>query len=81
MSKKKLNQCRSGKDFIAYADRKGAVIRGGRGSHHIVKTDKGMCIVPVHARDLGRGLLAKLIKTFTAIGLGLFLLVWFGVIQ
>jgi len=80
MSKKRLDQCRTGRDFIKYADCKGAQIRTGKGSHHIVSTDKGACVVPVHARDLSKGLLAKLVKTFCAIGLGLFLLVWFGVI-
>ena len=80
MGKRRLDQCRSGKDFLKYAERGGAEIRTGKGSHHIVKTDRGMCVVPVHASDLGKGILSKIVKTFCAIGLGIVVLMWFGVI-
>ncbi|MHC4464642.1 MAG: type II toxin-antitoxin system HicA family toxin [Planctomycetota bacterium] len=69
---KRLSKCRKGKEFIKYARRKGAEIRSGRGSHHIVSTDKGSCVVPVHAKELGKGLLCKIVKTFKLIGLAVF---------
>ena len=80
MGKRRLEQCRSGKDFLKYAERGGAEIRTGKGSHHIVRTDRGMCVIPAHASDLGKGILSKIMKTFCAIGLGVFLLLWFGII-
>ncbi len=68
MGKVSLDKCRSGGDFIAYAMKRGAEIRNGKGSHVIVKTQKGMCVVPIH-RELGYGLRMKIIKTFIYIGL------------
>jgi predicted RNA binding protein YcfA (HicA-like mRNA interferase family) len=72
MSKKKsLNECRSGKDFLSFAESNGATIRNGKGSHFIVQTDLGSCAVPYHANEqLGNGLRCKIIKIFTLIGLG-----------
>jgi hypothetical protein len=34
---KSLNQLRKGKDFVDYAEKKGAEIRRGKGSHVVVK--------------------------------------------
>jgi len=34
---KNLNQLRSGKEFISHAEKKGATIRQGKGSHTIVE--------------------------------------------
>lgn len=68
-----LNACKSGKDFIRYAEQRGADIRPGKGSHNVVSTSQGQCVVPVHAGDLGKGLACKIRKTFVAIGLLLLL--------
>lgn len=66
---KNLEQCRSGSDFIGYAKRHGAEVRNGKGSHFVVTTDNGQCVVPVHPGDLGKGLRSKISKTFVMIGL------------
>jgi len=76
MGKKRLEKCRRGTDFVNYAARKGAEIRNGKGSHHIIKTELGMCVVPVHNKDLGKGLRTKIFKTFVAIGLSIWLYIW-----
>lgn len=68
---KSLEQLRSGKEFLSYAERHGAEIRNGRGSHFVVVTDQGQCVVPVHPGDLGKGLRHSIVKTFALIGLGL----------
>jgi predicted RNA binding protein YcfA (HicA-like mRNA interferase family) len=68
---KTLSQLRNGLDFVQYARRHGADIRNGKGSHCIVSTSRGQTVVPRHSRDLGTGLRAKLVKTFTAIGLSI----------
>lgn len=70
MSRKSLEQCHSGKDFIDYAKTHGANVRNGNGSHFIVTTDKGGVCVPYHANhDLGTGLRRKIIKAFLSIGI------------
>lgn len=69
---KKLSQLRSGDEFISYALKNGAEIRNGKGSHRVVKTDKGAIVIPVHAKELGKGLRLKLIKYFIAFGLGIY---------
>lgn len=66
---KKLEQCKSGKDFINYAESRGAEVRNGKGSHFVVSTASGQCVVPVHPGDLGKGLRCKISKTFVLIGL------------
>jgi len=66
---KHLQQLRSGKEFIHYAQARGAEVRNGKGSHAVVSTAKGQIVVPAHNRDLGTGLRLKLVKTFVAIGL------------
>jgi len=69
MAKKRIEACRSGKDFLKFAQRAGADIRNGKGSHCVVRTERGSTVVPVHNQDLGKGLRSKLIKTFVVIGL------------
>lgn len=77
MSRKALDQCHSGKEFIDYAKTHGANVRNGNGSHCMVTTDKGGVCVPYHANhDLGTGLRRKIIKAFISIGI-LILLVGF----
>ena len=69
MAKKSLQQCRSGKDFVRYAEKAGARIENGKGSHAKVYNDKGIAIVPRHNNDLGKGLRFTLIKTFVKMGI------------
>lgn len=70
--KQDLQSCKTGKDFLAYADHNGANIRNGKGSHFVVETDKGSCVVPYHGnQDLGTGLRCKIVKMFVLIGLGI----------
>ena len=71
MSSKHLDTCRTGSEFISYAERHGAEIRNGKGSHFVVSTPKGQTGVPVHPGDLGKGLRCKIVKLFVLIGLGL----------
>jgi hypothetical protein len=78
MCKTSLDQCRHGKDFVDYAKSHGATeIRFGKGDHAIVKTDKGQVVVPV-GHELGKGLRAKVVKTFILIGITA--CIWFFVI-
>lgn len=71
MGKKKVEQLRTGKEFIAYAQSRGAEVRNGHGSHFVVSTDLGQTVVPVHPGDLGKGLRCKIVKMFAVIGLAL----------
>lgn len=70
--KNSLQTCKSGKDFIGYAETHGATVSRQNGSHVVLSTDKGSVVVPYHAnRDLGTGLRHKIIKAFVALGLAL----------
>ena len=73
MAKKKLKDCRSGKDFVGYAEKRGAEIRNGKGSHAKVVNKKGMAIVPRHNKDLATGTRRAVIKAFLAMGIVIFL--------
>jgi predicted RNA binding protein YcfA (HicA-like mRNA interferase family) len=68
---KKLNQLRSGKEFVSYAEKRGAKVRQGKGSHTVVEYEGQSFVIPVHSGDLGKGLRHKIIKWFIAIGLGI----------
>lgn len=72
---KNLNQLRKGKEFVDYAEKKGAEIRRGKGSHVIVRYKGESFVIPEHNQDLGTGLRAKIIKWFIAVGLGLLILI------
>ena len=76
MCKKNLDACRSGKDFVEYAEVHGADVRPAKGSHFVVKTEHGQCAVPVHNGDLGKGLRCNIFKTFLAIGLTVLTLIY-----
>jgi predicted RNA binding protein YcfA (HicA-like mRNA interferase family) len=54
----------TGAEFCRALARNGWLLARIRGSHHTwTKKDQGTVTVPVHAgRDLGRGLLARLLK-------------------
>jgi hypothetical protein len=71
MAKKTLDACRTGNDFLAYAQQRDAVIRNGKGSHVMISTDAGSVVVPLHTKDLGKGLACKIRKMFLLIGLTL----------
>ena len=70
MGKKSLSDCKSGKDFIGYAEGHGGYVDRQVGSHAVVKSPSGgICPVPVHNGDLPTGTRRSIIKLFTAIGL------------
>lgn len=73
--KMQLSDCHSGKDFQRYVQHDTRVkdIRQ-TGSHVIVETEIGSAVFPCHAKDLGTGILHKIVKAFIAIGLGVFLI-------
>lgn len=53
----------SGKELVRLLIRRGWKLEHIRGSHHIVKKNGKRLSIPVHGnRDLGRGLLSKLLK-------------------
>lgn len=74
----------TGKEFVELANKSDKVsrVREGKGSHVIVEFKDGNSItIPVHGnKQLGKGILHKLIKAFKAAGiLSLILfLVWIG---
>lgn len=74
MAKKRIEQCRSGHDFVKFARKRGAEVQNGKGSHAKVRTGNGMAIVPRHNKDLANGTRASIIKTFAALGLAILLL-------
>lgn len=67
MTKKTLEACRKGKEFVDLSIARGADVRNGCGSHFVVSTPKGQCVIPVHNGDLGKGLRCKIIKTLALI--------------
>jgi predicted RNA binding protein YcfA (HicA-like mRNA interferase family) len=53
----------TGKDLVRHLRRRGWTLEHIRGSHHILWKGHDKISVPVHAgRDLGKGLLARLLK-------------------
>lgn len=80
MKKNNLESLRTGKEFLNYALSNGASVRWGKGSHAIVKTDLGSCVIPVHPGDLGKGLRCKILKLFAAIGLASVVMILIGTI-
>jgi len=65
-------QPKTGKDFVRLARKsdKVAKVREGKGSHVVVEfTDSTSVSVPVHGnRQLGKGILRKIMKAFKAAG-------------
>lgn len=71
-----LDDCRSGKDFIGYAETHGGHVDRQVGSHAVVKSPSGgICPVPVHNGDLPTGTRRSIVKLFMAIGLAGMILV------
>jgi len=53
----------TGKDLVRLLERHGWTLAHIRGSHHILRQGGKTVSVPVHAgKDLGKGLLARLLK-------------------
>ena len=76
MSKKTIEELRSGKEFVNHAlHHQNLIDYRQRGSHFIGETEKGMVVIPNHDKDLGIGIRKAIIKTMLAIGLGIFLVV------
>lgn len=73
MAKKNLNDCRSGKDFIKYAEKKGAIVKPAKGSHQKIKNARGTCIVPAHNKDLPTGTRKAIFKMFMQMGIVFFI--------
>ena len=72
---KNLNQCKTGKDFIAYGEKHGGYIDRQNGSHAILKAPGGgTCPVPMHNRELATGTRFSIIKQMIAIGLGILII-------
>jgi predicted RNA binding protein YcfA (HicA-like mRNA interferase family) len=67
VAKKSLDACRSGSDFLSYAQHQGAEVRNGKGSHAVVSTDRGQTVIPCHPGDLGKGLACKIRKQLALI--------------
>lgn len=70
----KINKCRSGKDFLALAEkaeREGRCkVRKCKSSHVIVKNEKGATTIPVHGnKQLGTGIRLNIAKAFRLMGL------------
>ena len=73
MSKKRLDQCKSGEDFLSFASKRGAeVVQGGR--HAKVVTPRGAVAVPRHKGDLPTGTRHSILKAFLQLGLTLLLM-------
>lgn len=70
MTKKRLDQCRTGKEFMQYAQTHGAKTEWGKGDHVKIFGPHGQTVVPV-VHELGKGLRHKVIKQLLAIGLPL----------
>ncbi len=71
MGKKRLDQCKSGKDFVNYASKKDDVIlTNGKGSHmKVYRPKRGGTIVPRHNKDLPTGTRRAIMKAFVAMGI------------
>jgi hypothetical protein len=68
MTKKHLQDCRTGKDFMQYAQAKGAKTEFGKGDHCKIYGPHGQTVVPV-VHELGKGLRHKVIKQLILIGI------------
>jgi predicted RNA binding protein YcfA (HicA-like mRNA interferase family) len=81
MCKKRVDQCRTGKDFVDYATAHGAKEVRHSGSHAILEYNNSICPVPVHGcEELGKGLRCKIIKIFISLGLATIVIgyaIWF----
>lgn len=68
MAKSRLEQCRSGEDFLKFASKRGAaIVQGGR--HAKVVTGRGVVAVPRHRGDMPTGTRHAILKAFARLGL------------
>lgn len=71
---KGLEQCKSGKDLIHYAEHHGGYVDRQSGSHVIVKGPTGAtCPVPNHPGDMPTGTRHSIVKRFLLIGITVFI--------
>jgi predicted RNA binding protein YcfA (HicA-like mRNA interferase family) len=71
--KKSLEQIKTSKDMIRYAEHHGGQVVRQTGSHAIVQGPSGgICPVPMHNGDLATGTCRSIKKMFLAIGLAVF---------
>lgn len=80
MAKKNLHACKTYSDLENYARRKereGLCETSNGGSHFRIKTDRGCTYLSRGKgnQQIGKGLLVRILKQFTLIGLGIFALV------
>jgi len=76
MSKKdNANSLHTGREFIAYAERRGCEVIPGKGSHIKVRNAKGLAIIPNHLGDLATGTRRAIIKAFIAMGIAILMFV------
>jgi len=73
---KNLNQLRKGKEFVDWAEKNGATIREGKGSHTIVEFNNQSFVIPVHSGDMSKGLRHKTVKWFISVGLGILAIIF-----
>lgn len=73
MSNKKkldLDHCKTGRDFVSYAEHHDGGVDHQCGSHAIVKGPTGgTCPVPMHPGDIPTGTRHSIMKRFVLIGL------------
>jgi predicted RNA binding protein YcfA (HicA-like mRNA interferase family) len=68
-----LDQIKTSKEMLRYAEHHGGQVVRQSGSHAIVKGPSGgICPVPMHNGDLATGTRRSIAKMFLAIGLALF---------
>lgn len=79
MGRKTLDQCRSGKDILNWAERnERAYVKYGGRHAKVVGPNGGIVPVPTHPGDLPRGTLRSIIKMLRAVGLALIPLAGIG---
>jgi hypothetical protein len=66
--KKRLDQCKSGPDFVQYSQRQGAFVKHGT-RHDIIYNDRGQVASPRHNKDLPTGTRNSIMKGLIAIGI------------
>lgn len=78
MKKDDLSSCKKSDDFIKYAEKRGAAIRSGHGSHVVICTEKGSCPIPRHGnQELSKGMRHQICKVFAMLGLAIIVIsIW-----
>lgn len=75
MGKKRLEDCRTGRDFVSYAERNGGYVDHQTGSHAIVRAPGGGTVpVTMHNGDIPTGTRHSIMKRFKLLGLAVLIL-------